>query len=434
MVQNEHEVKYLTNKNFMYHGYPMIDFREKIMIPLNIGLASVSVNGWTLLSKAEDRDAGGNLGVPPRAAAPANIIIESDQRNERLFGVLLNYIKEGYLYRHLVRHFAGDGLSVYNFLPQYGNLAIPQFISTAREAHWNDMTMEKLRLPFSGLGYWQWLDAVLIQGDRLTKTGHQIRQKFVDGLPNFFTAIGSTINKDNSFMIAATFGAHAVWTYPANIAGNAIRNAGDPDTERLARKYYEDFIKACATHSRQVPSGSTYLIEEDFAGSILHESHDTANLLSTNITAATRCDCCGGDSHGTSQILPNGDKLYCAKFVLNNNKSKSAEVPARNDDKVRSRYVHYKAKSAEQAQEIMDLRDQLSEVNTAMNVLKTQQSRARATTSDSHGSQSAFSADTSNESEEDMRDDASQSSVASEIAASDFADAVQKGKPKPKRR
>ena len=66
----------------------------------------------------------------------------------------------------------------------------------------------------------------------------------------------------------------------------------------------------------------------------------------------------------------------------------------------------------------MDLRDQLSEVNTAMNVLKTQQSRARATTSDSHGSQSAFSADTSNESEEDMRDDASQSSVASEIAAS----------------
>jgi len=428
MIQNEHDIKYLTNRNFQYHGFPMIDFREKIMIPLNIGLASVSVSGWTLLSKAEDRDAAGNLGTPPRAGASAQQIVESDQRNERLFGVILNYIAEGWLYRHLVRYFAGDGLSVYIFLPQYGNLALPQYIITAREAHWNDMTMEKLRFPFSGIGYWKWLDAVLIQGERLNKSAMQIRQKFVDGLPSFFTSIGSSITKDNTLVIAATFGAHPVFTYPAAIRTTATLHPGGPDTARLAHKYFEDFLKACATHSREVPSGAVYVIEEDFAGSICHESEDQVNLLASDVTPATRCNLCGGDSHGTSQFLPNGEKLYCAKFTLNNLKAKKDE-PAKIDDKVRSRYVHYKAKSADQAKQILELREQLSETNTAMNVLQAQHSRAQ-------GSASAFAADTSNtnESDDDLHDDASQSSVASEINAADFADAVQKGKSKSKRR
>ena len=41
--KNRNEISYLTNIKFQWNGLPMIDFIEKIIYPLNMGLGSVSL-------------------------------------------------------------------------------------------------------------------------------------------------------------------------------------------------------------------------------------------------------------------------------------------------------------------------------------------------------------------------------------------------------
>ena len=50
------EIPYLSNSKFLWDGLPCIDFDEKVMYPLNNGLASMSVKGATLLQTVKDRN------------------------------------------------------------------------------------------------------------------------------------------------------------------------------------------------------------------------------------------------------------------------------------------------------------------------------------------------------------------------------------------
>ena len=94
--KNRHEIPYLTNIKFQWNGLPMLDFIEKIIYPLNMGLGSFSMGKpgrtATLLITAKRRDPGGLFGVPTTATAPADIKFEHDERVERLFCCIMNYI------------------------------------------------------------------------------------------------------------------------------------------------------------------------------------------------------------------------------------------------------------------------------------------------------------------------------------------------------
>jgi len=132
-----------AEKSFANGGQPKINFNEVIMYQLNAGLGSVTLKNESLLRTALQVDAGGVLGVPPRAAAPANIVDESRLRNHKLFHSLLNYISpQAYVYKMFMRDFNGDGVDVYRFIRVYGQIPTPPRALRSREDIWTRMTMD----------------------------------------------------------------------------------------------------------------------------------------------------------------------------------------------------------------------------------------------------------------------------------------------------
>ena len=79
------EIPYLTREKFQWNGLPRTEFREHIILPIQNGLATMTVNGYSLLDTCNQTDAGGVFGNPPRATASAQIIAESDHRNQKAF-------------------------------------------------------------------------------------------------------------------------------------------------------------------------------------------------------------------------------------------------------------------------------------------------------------------------------------------------------------
>ena len=58
------EIPYLKDQRFYWNGFPCIDFIEKIVMPLENGLATITVKGYSLLDTCKQTDAGGVLGNP----------------------------------------------------------------------------------------------------------------------------------------------------------------------------------------------------------------------------------------------------------------------------------------------------------------------------------------------------------------------------------
>ena len=161
------EIPALSVRKFIYDGLPKVDFNELVLYPLNAGLGSISMNGATLLATVRRSDPGGVFGVPPRAAAPANIIAESDQRNERAAACILNYINiDCRIYKLCQRLFPRSGIDIYMFLTAYGPVPTPQKILTARDDAWTHMSMQSLGMPYTLNTYLRWVEIVLEQGRR----------------------------------------------------------------------------------------------------------------------------------------------------------------------------------------------------------------------------------------------------------------------------
>ena len=57
------EIPYLSHQKFMWTGFPCTDFQEKVMYPMENGLASMTVKGYSLLDACNQTDAGGIFGV-----------------------------------------------------------------------------------------------------------------------------------------------------------------------------------------------------------------------------------------------------------------------------------------------------------------------------------------------------------------------------------
>ena len=131
--KQSNDIPSLTKAKFLWDGQPKIRFQETIMYPLNAGLGAVTLKNDSLLSTARQQDAGGVMGNPARAVAPANILAENRARIHKLFHSILNYISPNCrIYKLFMRDFGQDGIDVYRFIQVYGPIPTPPRALNAR--------------------------------------------------------------------------------------------------------------------------------------------------------------------------------------------------------------------------------------------------------------------------------------------------------------
>ena len=306
------EIPYLSKMNFMWNGLPCLDFGEKVLNMLNNGLGSMNIKNGTLLATIRRTDPGGVLGNPPRAAAPPDIVEESNQRNLKAFCCLLNYIDpRSELYKHFMRDFNCDGIAVYNVIVAVGPIPTPPRVVRSREDAWSRMTMDVLRFSYDIKGFFAWAECVSAYGRKIGKDGVQMRDKFVEGLPPFFDAEKSNMRHDNRFVYPPLWG--GIPGYAGSpIAGNAHPLAGDPDHSRMARAYIADWTTKSSTVRKSIPHGMVRSVD------MVLEPDEIVELLAKDVGDKTKCYVCGGEGHAASQILPNGEKITCPTKVLKN--------------------------------------------------------------------------------------------------------------------
>ena len=155
----------------------------------------------------------------------------------RLFHAILNYIDQTCdLYRHIWSTFNNDGRGLYNYLWVAGHLPYTRREITKMEAEWKDASISTLKIPHDIETVFKWKSWVVTEGEKRGKTLSEIRDKFLDGIPESFNIVvipelNSTANAGNgNFVHPVNYPAH----YPAALAGNPHPNAGEPNMDAMA--------------------------------------------------------------------------------------------------------------------------------------------------------------------------------------------------------
>lgn len=383
------EIPYLKNINFMWDGFPCIDFLEIVMSPIENGLATITVKGFSLLDACKRVDAGGLRGNPPRATAPRDIIDDSDGRQKKAAACIMNYIKRGcWFYNMARREFAEKGPELLIYMRNFGVLRIPAPIMKSREEAWRHMTMETLRIPYDSAGYFKWMDLVYETGRKMSKSGQLMLDKWVDGLPSWFNAEVSTIRHDTDSSLSHK------GTYGAEIPGclNALLPhplSGQPHIQRYAYKYYSDWMhhsKTAIKAYKPSPHGRVFSAEQS------GECDDIDGVVNylhwSKCTPSTDCNLCGGKGHGGENKLPDGSMYLCATKVVADSKEKgeSSSAPTRRANANEARLL---AQSLTASDRMIEMEDQILYLEKALrkarrfkrNTPRTQ-SRANVATSD----------------------------------------------------
>lgn len=316
--KNRHDIPYLTNMKFAWNGLPMIDFIEKILYPLNMGLGSFSMGKpgrtATLLLTAKRRDPGGLLGVPNIATAPADIKFEHDERVERLFCCIMNYTdSRSEFYKFAMRMLNNDGVSLYAYMGMYGNMPTPPRIVSSREDHFKRMTFDSTRCPYVPTGLNAWAEIVQAHGRVCNKTAAEMLDKFTNDLPAFFAGFAPQIKANVTCNFPATYGGIP------GLAGSAINAtvhpfANEPDVMRLARFYFVDWCEQLSKTNKYTPHGFVRSATERDLCDVCDDP-ETANMTAEKITSKHICEGCGGAGH-TTTFWHNNVKWVCLTKVL----------------------------------------------------------------------------------------------------------------------
>jgi hypothetical protein len=371
------------------------------------------------------RDPGGRLGVPNAATASPKILDDHNERVEKLFCCLMNYIYHTCeLYKESMREYNNDGVLLYHRVRAVGTVVIPQTVKDAYSDTWKRMEYDNSRIRYTFDGIFQWAEKVFAQGRILNKTADEMREKFVSGLPKFCDGFRTNMKKDTTCIYPATYGAlPGLAGHPRAIQAHPM--AGKSDISALAKSYFPDWCAAVTTHSKFTPDG--------FARVAFDTSNDTGydfdtlpteltNMLSSEVTPDTICTHCHKPGHAASQWLKNGMLLVCPNKVL------SKEHP--------DTYTQ----NGGSAKQVIDLTKQLNITNEHVDLLQDQiasmekefasklhqlkrsnrhRSRADTPPPTTYGT-------TSDESEHDytMDHDDDEDSASSQVGPSDFADAA----------
>lgn len=434
--KHSNEIPYLSKMNYLWNGYPSIDHDENVMQPLRNGLGTMYMRGKassrTLLATVERKDPGGVIGTPPRAAAPQDVIEDSDLANVRAFSCITNYINpKSYVYHLYITLFSGDGIAVYRHMMVWGKLPVPQRTIYERNDIWNRMTMDNLRLPYNEVGFWSWIEVVATTARKIGKDGNAQREKFLSGLPAFFSG---TVDQMR----------HAKLLYPANygmmpgfagniIAANPHPMAGQHDIWSYGRAYYADWITKMRDVARKPPHGMVRMAE--IFNVDLPVSMEECNLLASDITDQTKCDACGGDHHAASQILPSGDRYVCAKVRLEQLR-RSGDLEGKSLQNANAKPTdYYKKKSRAFAKEITSLQSKLEAMEmdrSSKPSRRLSRREANLTTdeSDASGVSDGDSHQPDSEDANSMQQNSDDDDVSSNASShvQDFADAAMKSK------
>lgn len=271
-----------------WDGIPYHEFRLVWWLALCTALGNISQDGWSLLQTARDQDEGG-----PSNPGTAAQRLKSSNRNQRLFGAILNYIEPtSTVYRYVSRSFANNGRGLFNYLYVVGHLAYTSDERTVMENEWTEATMATVGIKYTWGAVFKWAEYVDRLAEKLNKSERDKRVKYLAGFPSSF---------DVMIVPERARGAVGNYTHPANYpahhpnAGNAHPLAGQPDIHAIAQAFYSEWARMIRTGAiKSVPRGMANRIEEETSDG---ETTESANMVRDRITPHTVCAVCGGAGH-----------------------------------------------------------------------------------------------------------------------------------------
>ena len=298
-----------------WDGIPYHDFRRVWWVALCAALGNINQEGWSLLQTARNQDLGstGNPGTTGQAVQSAN-------RNQRLFGAILNYIEAtSMIYRYVSATFANDGRGLFNYLYQEGHLPYTSEQRTSLENEWTDATMARVGIRFTADAVFRWASYVDDLASKLNKSERDKRVKYLAGFPASF---------DVMIVPERARGAVGSYTHPANYpahhpqAGTAHPNAGQPDIMAIAHGFYSEWARMIDKGMiKTVPKGMAYQVRDTHAritgtlhgrrtpprhhgyrstysdASSSDDDGERANMARERINSRTVCGICGGIGH-----------------------------------------------------------------------------------------------------------------------------------------
>ena len=280
-----------------WDGLPFHNFRRIWWVALCAALGTISQDAWSLLQTARDQDLGG-----PSNAGTAAQTVQSQNRNQRLFGAILNYIDAtSYIYRYVSANFANNGRGLFNYLYEYGHLAYTSEQRVALETDWTEATMAKVGIKFKANAVFKWAEYVQDLGEKLNKSERDKRVKYLAGFPESF---------DVMVVPERATGAVGNYTHPVNYpayhpqAGNAHPYAGQPDIIATAHAFYIEWSRMVTKGLiKAVPKGNVYQTttydqcQDADPDSDCDSDMDSANMARARVDSRTVCGVCGGIGH-----------------------------------------------------------------------------------------------------------------------------------------
>jgi hypothetical protein len=429
------QIPYLDHRKFFWNGLPCIDFNERIYIPIQNGLGSISSKNATLLQTVQQTAPGGLLGVPTRAAASQDQKDWDDERNVRAFSCIMNYIStQSMFYKRMQTDFTSNGIKAYRAMIIFGNINIPVVVRQSREELWLQLSYDGMKLPYTQDGYFQWWEMVEYIGARLGKDGHAKKIKFIDGLPSFFSEEKAQMEQDTRHMYPATYGGIPEYAgTPMSLTPHPHR--GQPYIWLLAKAYFEQWVKKSSNVQKRPPKGFVRTAEA-FNLNLCQESEELDNapyvhMAAENITESMKCDSCGLSGH-TASFYVDGVKYECASKIMKKFRDGTLQPPSAESgfDKTRD----YKSKSHKYAKEIETMREEMDNFKCAHSaemsrVKKTFNRRSARMVSDNDTADSS-AMEATNDDDEEEDEDSGESAVRSFVNAANLRNSRKFGKKK----
>ena len=317
--KNQYDIEILTQSRFMLPGHPVIDFRIDFQIPLDAGLASISINGIPVLIIAQGNDSAGRgpLANPTRALATPQQVADCDARGVRLFGILLNYLIRGSpQYRYLSTFFRGDGYFAYQFIITNSNLPRTEEQARALRKEWDDVTIEKA-IPRPKLesyyAQFHWAEFLRYKGAQLQFNGTQIVNKFMKSNVRSFYEQHLTLYENNRALIPLYPANYPAATHPPYMTAApwVNPNANQEDVAAFARlinNVWVGYFIFVGVKGDPFGMRAVECEPEDDA--------DHVNILVSNLTEKHECRYCKQKGHWEQQIDADGRTIYCTKFLI----------------------------------------------------------------------------------------------------------------------
>ena len=280
-----------------WDGLPFHDFRRIWWVALCAALGSVSQDSYSLLQTARDQDLGS-----PATGGTAAQRTQSDNRNQRLFGSILNYIEAtSWVYRFASAHFNNNGRGLFEYLYVYGHLPYTPEQEQSLETEWTDATMSKVGIKYEAAAVFKWAEYVTSLAEKLNKTEREKRVKYLSGFPASFDvvvvperqqgAVGSythpALYPAHDPRLAPAVAAHAaaVTAHAAAVAAAVAAAttagtpappppppagihplAGEPDIQAMALGFYPEWARMCEKGMiKSAPRGMAYHTKQDRA-------------------------------------------------------------------------------------------------------------------------------------------------------------------------